>query len=362
LVGAGIGGVLVLWLIHSVIPWWTQQLGYGPRSSATPVFVVEQFNCQFAEPGPHWKRDDKAKVFGRASLVGMRRTDPNGWLVLAAQDHKTRTPRAAEVTDDVLRRLADVFKNLEWNQMDDDCLAEQRAQHLIFQGDVNHVRMAGDCYVLVFKGISYWFTVWGPAESAEESREGFRELRKGFALLKERDGWTEKRPAVVTFLGEKVPYSLRDTEGIWEKWNQSADADPAADLLLQAKDQIETKHDSLARVLVLVLDKQPDLPSAVKSARAHLESQQRQIYPNTNVEVVLSTAGAEDHPANVGEVPGHMVKLHVKNTEGRERLVLLAVVNQPNKLLVIQCECDWKRRSREADFTQLLGTFRLKVP
>jgi hypothetical protein len=349
-------------LVEKLIPWYREQLGDGTKSAAAAVDSFPLMNFQFTYPAKPWTKDDKAKIFGVASLVGVRRTEPNGWLTLGAMDYKTRTPRDAEVMDDLIRRLAETFAGFEWTLQKDGELGAQRAQRLAFQGDLNHVRMLGDCHVLTYKGIVYWMTVWGPAESAESSREEFGELTKCFALLKERGGWTEKRPPVVTFAGEKVPYSLRDKEGIWEKIDQAKEVDVAADLLIQGKDSLESR-DRMGRVVVLVLDKQPDLATAVKQARAHLEEQQRHLYPATKTDVVLGPEGAEDRAGSIGEVPGHIVKLHVKNTANRERFVLLAVVQLPEHVLAIQCECDWKRRSLwEADFKQLLGTFSLKVP
>jgi hypothetical protein len=357
------------WLRETALPSLRALFGSHGKGAAGPGQTFRRYNCHFsfvAQPGGEWKEDKAVKIGVNANLLALRRTDPNVWLTLTAQDYETRMPRDAEIVDEAVRRLQGYFKNLEWELKPDDQMADQRAVHFGFQGEVNHVVMTGDCYLLADKGIAYWLTTWGPrgtSPSAELAREELAEARKGFQLLRERDGWTEKRPSVKTFEGEKIGYTLRDTEGLWEQWGQPKDADADADMLLQGKDRIEVHHaDKMAQVLVLVLPKQADLATAVKVARARLDEQQRKLYPDTKVELVRDQEGAQDRPAQIGEVPGHLVKLHVKNSPARQRFVVLAVVQPPNApLLVIQGECDWNRRSLwDSDFRQLLSTFGLK--
>jgi hypothetical protein len=358
-----LAGAGASWLINMAIPWYRKQLAYDNQGPSSPSMSSPALNCQFTLPGKSWKEDPAARLFGVASVVALRRTEPNGWLNIAARDYKTRAPRDAELVDEAIERLGGFFKNVGWSQKSDDQVAGQRAQHLAFQGDANQVVMQGDCYILSSKGIAYWIALWGPAELAASSREEFDEVRRGFSLLKEREGWTEKRPPVVIFEGNKARYWLRDTEGIWEEWRQPRDADALADMLIQAKDKVESKNDRMARVLVLVLQRHADLPEAVKAARAHVTAQQRDQYPETTLDVILGADGSRDRDDMVGEVRGHVLKLHVKNTKVRERFLVLAVVQVPEGDLVIQCECDWKRRSLwEADFKQLLSTLSLKSP
>jgi hypothetical protein len=363
LVVCAILATIVYWLLNKAIPEWSELWRDDPGGASLPPYQSTALNCKFAHPGKSWKTEESAKCFGYPSLLGMRRTEPNAWLTLAAKDYKTTMPRDAELFDEAIRRLTDYFQHLEWNQKPDDKLAEQRAQHFTFQGVINHVVMQGDCYMFGYKGIGYWLVTWAPAESAATSKEEFDELRKGLTLLKEREGWTIQRPPVRVFRGEQASYSLKDSEGLWEPWSKPKDMDPAGDILLEAKDKVEAQAvDRSARLLVMVLPKENSLADAVKAARKHLEEQHRGNYPATTMEVIRDQEGPQDRDGLVGEVGGHVVKLHVKNTQARERLVVLAVVSLPQQIVAIQCECDWKRRSLwEADFAQILGTFSLKV-
>jgi hypothetical protein len=362
IVGGGIAGWP--WIRNTLIPLARTVVNNDEKVSTGSVKRFEKHNFSFAFPDKDWK-DDKGTGMAVQANIAMRRTDPNAWMALAFRDHKTRNPRDAEVVDEAVGSLNAYFQNFEWDQKTDTKLAGQRAQRLVFQGEWNSIMMSGECYLLTYKGITYALSTWAPAVQVKEGtvEAEFEDLRGRFSLLKEREGWTEKRPPVRTFSGERAAYTLRDTEALWEKWAAPDDADPKADLLLQAKDRVESQDvDKMARVLVLVLPSQSGLPAAVKAARAYLEEQQKREYPATTWEVVSEPQGAEGRPAAVGEAPGRLMKFRVKNGDNRVRFMLLAVVNRPKGVLAIQCECDWNRRSLwERDFHQLIGTFSVKA-
>ena len=351
LVLAGIAGLVVF--IVSQLPEQEQEQATGPPGQKVQLPL---HNCQFIVPPAPWAQDISLRVPTGANLLTLRRRDPNAWLALAAKDYKTRTPRDAEVIDEGVRRLEGYFRNFQWEQKGDVDMAGQRAQHLIFQGEANEVRMSGVCYVLTARGIAYWLTLWTPAATADKEGAELRNMAERFSLLHERDGWAEKRPPVKTFRGTRLAYTLRDTEGIWEREPEPQNADADADLLLRGRDQADPKDVSrMAQVLVLVLGKQGD-PAA--AARSHLEAQEKKDNPAITVEP-LSDKEDGARPVQVGNARGHVVALHVKG-ESRHRFVLLAAVRLPDHLLVVQCDCDLKGRSLwERDFRQLLGTLSL---
>jgi hypothetical protein len=357
-----VGLVLVLqgipWMRSTVIPWFSRQYAAGNPDLGQTFFKA---NCRYTFPGGKWKLDDKVRMFGVAQLLALRRTEPNAWIVLAARDYEKRAPRDGEMVEEAVNRLGSYFQGLEWELRPDEDWAGQRAQHLTFQGAVNQVVMTGDCLFFTSKGLGYWLTTWAPASEADTTREELHNLRQGLALLKEREGWQEVPPAMRTFEGHQVRYTLRGAEELWKEWPNPKDVETAADLVLQARDRVEAKDiDKMAQVVVLVLPKQPDLTKAAHAARAHLDEQQKQLYPMTTLDVVRDQEGPQDRDAPIGDVPGRLTKYRVKNSPDRQRFVVLAVVQQPEHVLAIQCECDSKRRSLwEGDFKQLLGTFRL---
>jgi hypothetical protein len=351
-----------VWVSNTVVPWFTEQLAKSKGETAGVRFTFPGFNCQLDAPGKAWKKDESAKPLGVATLVTFQRTNPNAWMALAAQDFKTHDPRDAEVVDDNIQRLANHFENLETSLLADDEVVGQRAQHLAFQGRINQVLMSGDCYLIIHKGIAYCLAAWAPIESAKSSREEFTELLKGFTFLKERAGWTPEKPEEIVFDGHRAAYSLRGIKGLWEEWGQPEQIDSSADLIILAKDRVDHKQaDKMAQVTVLLLAPQKTLAEAVKAARAHVEQQQKQIYPTTTMAVMRDVQGPQDRDMPVGNTAGHVVNLHVKNGDVRERFLVLAVVSLPSHVVAVQCECDWKRCNVwEADFKQVLRTFNVK--
>jgi hypothetical protein len=159
-----------------------------------PVSAHESrdFNYRLILPKSPWDQDTQVRIGLKANLLAMRRTNPTGWFALAARDYKTRNPRDTEAFDEAVSRLDGYFKNLEWEPATDGTLAGRKAGRLIFQGSADGSTMEGECYILIYRGIAYWFITWAPLTDAPQLKEEFRQIREGFSLLKEREGWTEK--------------------------------------------------------------------------------------------------------------------------------------------------------------------------
>ena len=111
----------------------------------------------------------------------------------------------------------------------------------------------------------------------------------------------------------------------------------------------------------MILPKQDDLKAAVKAARDHLLAQEKKLYPDCTIDDADPKAVGEDRPPDrVGNKVGRIVKLHLTNPDALERFVYLAVVHQPDQVLALQCECDWRRKVYwEVNFNQLVREFRV---
>jgi hypothetical protein len=274
----------------------------------------------------------------------MHRRHPDAWLALAARELPPHPVPDADLVADAVQRLGGYFQSLEWQEKPDGRLAGHPARRLSFQGDANQTLMSGECEVLSYQGTAYWFATWAPAGGADSVGRELERARQGFTVL-DNHRRTAERPAPVerTFLGVKAGYSLRDPNGLWERWPEPKDADPDADLLLQARDRGAPKDVTrMASFLVLILDPVDDPGKALAAARTHLERQQKRDHPGTVLEPIGGDAsGAADR---VGTVNGRLARWDVKNGDNRERFVLLAVVPGRRHALVIQCECAWGRR------------------
>jgi hypothetical protein len=327
-----------------------------------PTYNSALYNFSFRYPPAPWRQDDRLRLDFRTG-VALRRTDPNGWLAILTTDYKDRTPPDAEMIDEGVRRLKGYFKDsLEWEQKPDTQLGGQRALRIEFVGDANSVGMTGECVMLAHNGIGYWFLTWTPTATQDVIADQWEAVRGGFALGKEREGWAQKPPRHLVLSGNKVPYTLRYLEGVWEKQDDPSAYDPDADGALLGRDQAAPKDaDKNGTAVVLVLPKQDDLQAAVKAARDHVLAQEKKLYPDCTVEDADARTPAEGRPPDrVGNKDGRIVKLHVKNTDALERFVYLAVVHQPDQVLAIQCECDWRRKVYwEVNFNQLVRELKL---
>jgi hypothetical protein len=354
----GLGVLAFPWLQNRLLPKLRQVFEEGPKGPRGNVQLSKEFNYRFIFPERDWL-DDAPSRAGLKANFAIKRTEPTAWMAVAYKDFKTRNPTATEVADEAFTRLDSFFKGLEQESKPDVIVAGQPARRLVFQGEVNDAMMRGDCVMFAYQGIAYWFIAWAPRAVWNDAQDEVDGLRSRFALLKDRDSWSEKRPPLRLFRGKKATYQLHDSEGVWEAQPDPTVADPAADLLLQGRDRNEPKDvDKMGMTLVMIFEPQADAAVAVKGARAHLEEQQKKDYPATTFEEINNGDDPAQKAAGIGDAPAQVLRLRVKNGESRVRFVLLAVVPRPAQLFVIQCECDWRRRSTwERDFLQLLNTF-----
>jgi hypothetical protein len=380
LVLALVGTVLVLlvlgvgWQLRGFFKWYDA----GVAADTRDLITSPQFNFILQRPPRRWTEHASLKATLNSDTLRVKndltaalvlhRTDPNSWLVIFAKDYKDRSPQDAELVDEGVRRLRGFFKKddktvFEYEQKSGEFqVAGVKAQKLELATEMDHVEMAGECYAVGHNGIGCWLVAWTPASHAAPMAGEWENLRKGFSFGKDRDGWTEKPPQQLTLKGKEAAYTLSYLEGIWEEQPDLKAEDVLADGLLLGRDVTNPDHaDKTATATVLLLPKQENLKAAVAAARTHLEAAQKKVYPETTVEEVEDKGHTPERPDEIGNLRGQLLKLHVKNAEARERFVYLAVVQQPEHVLVVQSECDWRRRTYwEVNFTQLLRQLLVK--
>jgi hypothetical protein len=370
---------LALW----VILWMHYYMSMTEEQAAT---VAEQkaFNFAFKFPPAPWKKDESLQITMTVNLA-LRRGNPSDATALFFRDYKTRLPSQAEQIDVALTKLRALLKKLEWELKPKDpaTLGGQPALRMEFEGDdPGQVRMSGQCLLLAYRGFAYWFFTWGPLEQREQIEPEWDGLRQGFRLLNEREGWTEKPRETEPIQGKKLPYRLDFAKGLWEKVETDG-YDPLADLVLighepSAKPKVGDPDDPApigpepghrhagraATLQVLLLPREEDLKAAVKAAHAYVLRRQQapdgENYPKTTMAPLKDKSGAEeDRDTDIGDVRGHLTRLQVKNTEDRERYVVLGIVNRPEGVVVLMFDCNWTRRDFwEQEFTPLLKTLR----
>jgi hypothetical protein len=254
-------------------------------------------------------------------------------------------PRDDEMLRKALTRLGSYFKpgKPEWEHRDDDTLAGRPARRIAFQGERNNVPMSGECLMLAHQGLAYWFFTWAPsAGDPEVARKEWADIRGGFALLDQREGWTGKVAKRVSVPGKKAAYALRFDEAVWE----TAD-EPGADLALLGRDPDEPKEArKTATVSVFVRPAAADLDAALRQAREFAEAREKETFPDTRIEGVpeAHSGGLAEGPVELGQAPARLARLRVKNGAERERFLAVAAVPRPGYTLVFLCDCAWAHR------------------
>lgn len=336
------------------------QLPGVPRES-------KEFNYKFIfPPDPPWLLDNETRLRIKANLFALRRSNPNTWMALAAQDFGGKAmPRDSEMIDEAVLRLRDYFPHtFEYERKDNTELAGLKALRLVFQAeDANNVLMSGECFVLPHQGYVYWFYTWGPAQNVKQIYPEFVDLRRRFGVLNYREGWQERRARILTFISDQDLCSVKGPEDLWKKSDRPTDFDELALLALQAADRLyPDRADRRAEALVLLLKGEPDTaPEEV--AKNYLLEQQKKDYEATTLEILQDNEGNElAKKGRVGDFPnGHIAKYAVKNTKDRIRFVTLGVVPRGDNIIVVQCECGLDRRSLwETDFDELINSFQLR--
>jgi hypothetical protein len=301
------------------------------------------------------------------------------------RDYETRSPSDAELTAEALLKLRNFFREVEYDvkpRDDADRLAGRPALRLQFQGvsaPPENVFSAGEVWMTAHRGFAYWFFTWGPTENDQKEDVRARVaaewpgLRQRLQLLNFREGWKDVPRHTLAFKGEKAPYQIDNVEKVWERERDPTAHDPHAELALLGYDprrtQTEKHASNAATALALVLGKADSLDAAVKLAKDDLLERQKSkqadntyLYPDTTIEEAQDESIGKDAPAErVGALPGKVLRLVVKNTEKRQRYVELGVVNLPEGVLAVQCECALDQRDFwRQEFEPLLARVRAR--
>jgi hypothetical protein len=348
-------GLCLLLVTLGVAAWSLRDRWTGGETAEGSARVVQSraMNYRFQAPRGPWTQD-KAVERELGASFAMRRTDPNSWFAVVVRDYKERMPRDDELLREAVGRLNRFFKRgAEWVQRDEDAFAGLPAQRLVFSAESgSNVPVCGECLMTAHAGLAYWFFGWTPAATDEAVLAGvqqeWRQVREGFTLLKEREGWTGKVPEVVTAEGRKVRYRLKYTKGLWEN-----DDNPAgADLLLHGRDP---EHSEDARrwawVRVFLRPAAADAEAALADARAFVQQREKALYPETTMDPVpeAGKGGLPDGAVELGQAGTRVMRLRVKKAEDYEYFFAIAAVPRPTATLVLVCECAWSQREAWED-------------
>jgi hypothetical protein len=353
--GGCLGWVLLLVVLGvvaglGVAGWLLRDQLFGGQPPEEPGSFVQSpaMNYRFRLPPEAWSQDHGVERELGASLA-MRRSDPGAWFAIAVKDYRDRNPRSDELQQEATTRLKKLFKKgIEQEMRADEAFAGQPAQRFVFTGEnASKVAVSGECLMTAYNGIGYLFFGWTPSASDEsvlaDVQQQWRDVRQGFSLMKEREGWVGKQPEIVDLQGRGVGYHLKYTKGLWEN-----DEPGDADLVLLGRDP-DNPQVALRRAWIRTYIRFPparDLEAAMKHARAIVEAREKQLYPEVKLQPVPEAVkgGLADGEIELGKSKAQIERLRVKKGDDFEHFFAVAAVQRPGYTLVVVCECPWQYR------------------
>jgi hypothetical protein len=290
------GGVLttVLWvggfcIVLALLVIGLTMRGRNPGGSSTDA-IDAKFNIK-VEPFPApWENDVGAQKAVEANVLGRKRTNPDGWVAVAAQDFVDREPRSAELAAMMRRSLVgeNGLRTPFFEDFEGDKWAGQPALGLRFAGDLNEMQVRGEAYAIGFKGIGYVFFAWAAEGDWEGLRGELIGLRDKIKPANLRDKWVEKRATVQVHTVDGAGYQVEDVDGVWVRGKPAEegkptkktdyivddvkDIDPAVTMAFRARYQRREGGDSLRRPAE-ALAEVVELPGGgdpLEAAKAHV--------------------------------------------------------------------------------------------
>lgn len=319
---------------------------------------------QLILPRSDWSVDNEIQAkFG--AHAAWKHNQYDFWFAIAVKDYGTVKPRDAEMLRLAIDKLEGYYG--ESVELDTKALSanigDVPAQKLRFKGQILASNWLGECYMFFQNGIGYWLYVASPQwETVEHFAAELPE--KNFKVVSERRGWREQPPPVETFASINGKVTMSAHKGIWEKHN-AKNEDENGELLLLGRYLKEKDNRKNANMLLFTIEKKDDLKDAIKAARGYLENKIKSD-DNTGFKFVHATDVAQGQSEfgtieNIGDRRGRLMDLKLQFNDEPKRYYLLAVINEPEVVYVISCDCTWESRQIwRQEFLDLLGTMKIK--
>jgi hypothetical protein len=362
-------GLVLIGGVIGVAVWgapWLLQLLQKEQSETSNAPENEKGNFKFVAPTGPWRPNRDAARDLAVSFV-LARQEPSNTLALFYRLYKNRLPSEAEMQDVPLLKLRKYFTSLEWERKpkaEGKLGGQPVAVVLEFQGvDPTGVEMTGEVWAVGWRGIGYWFFTWCPSTQKETGSAEWDKLRSGFTLLKNFEGWTETKRESDTTPVEGLPYEINFVKGLWVPDSKPEKWDAKATVVLKGNDPTEVPYaGKAANFRIILLDKAPSVKDAFEAARKYLQEQQTEEYADTKIEILKDKDKKDlSGPVKIGEFQGHVAKLRVRNSDSRERYMVLGVVQGSENSIMLLCDCDYARKDLwEVEFGPAMNGFRAK--
>ncbi|WP_020469809.1 zinc ribbon domain-containing protein [Zavarzinella formosa] len=347
------GGILItmLWIVGSgllmlgVLYWMHKLSTQQPNRGRSQEINLERMNIRMDPFPPGWEEDMKPREGMELNVFARKRSSPDGWIGLFAEDFKDRNPRAGEMKDRMLSRLKNYGRNMNFVELSDAKWLGQPGQAYQFQGDFNDSPVLGECVAVSHKGIGYIFYAWATDRDWEAVKGELLEMRGRVKLANYRDKWTEEKSNTKVYTNQKPAYTIEDMDAAWQmaavveegmpskKTDYNVDPkeiDPAASFAFRAKFQIKVGGDTRqipaeAKALVVEL---PQGGDPLETIKKHVIERIKKDYANDPPEIKLEPLAKS--PANIslpnsGPQMARLLFIDPLNKEDRHMYIISAI-------------------------------------
>ncbi len=283
----------------------------GPRNTE---ISQERLNFKMDAFPEGWEEDMTARQGLDVNVFARKRSGPDGWVAMYAEDFKDRSPRAGELRDKMLSRLKGYGRNMNFVDLTDAKWMGQPGQAYQFQGDFADVPVLGESIAVAYKGIAYIFYMWAPDKDWAAAKDELTTMRGRVKLAGYREKWEAEKANTKVYENPKPAYRLEDHDAAWQmaappeegvmpkKSDYAVDPkeiDPAASFAFRARFQIKVggdarQHAAEAKALVVELPQGGDPLETVKN---HLIERIKKDYAGEAPDIKLEPMAKS--PANI---------------------------------------------------------------
>lgn len=381
---AGIAAVLMAGTALAII----FKLMHRPEAeTGDGLTKIPDINIGIGTLPEEWKHDDtKKNEFGSPYVRSYRRTNPEAYLVLGANEpgkNVKRMPLPSELHRGLRKPLPKIFDMSSLQELDpletkwlDQAIAPEHGFKFRAQSQ-DGLPWIGEAYAVAYKGFAYYWISWCGEADFEKLQPEFAAIRSKFKLLDAREGWTPSGVISTDYKGDKVPYTLSDatlsdTEQTWKEIRtdeypalKAAEPDLDRRLRMSYTPQGDRKaRPDTAELSVFILDGSGD---PLQVARKYVEDRETARIRAANAEFAPPTFKERTDPPEgdpiATDVPATtpVVRLesNVKDSRDAARLIVASGLKVGDKIVVVECWCEFsRRRVFETKFIQIASSLR----
>ena len=374
---AAVGGVLLILVVIVFAIVLSGIIKRDPAQgdgTARGDLTKPEFNFAYKMPGDPWSNDSDTKNDLNVNAFCIKREGPTAWAALSVSDFKERSPLLHELREKMLDQLRRAFQNLpEDLTLEPVKWAGKDGYFCRFRGERRGTETTclGDCYVLSYKGIGYWFYTWSAESEFDSASTELNEMRNRFRTMNEREKWTEKVGNKVVFPrkgNHRIRYQIATYEKFWKEFPEDpVDARPKADLALRGEFTSRQKKDlpPFADLIVTIVDSGDDaMDAGAKEVRAHYNREPDVYGKFTLTELSEDPQGepplAEEEP-NVTPRRYKVSPADPNASKSAEKLVIYTAIKVDDKVVIAEASCPWSQRSIwERRLMQFVGSLKAK--